>query len=669
MKKITIIAALAATVLVGTSCNDFLDREPITNITPQAYFKAESELQAYLTNYYQTVFNNAIRGNYNAGPLNLDGDTDDMVVGEANTTYYGQGRWLVGAGQSFATEEFKMIRVANYFLQQVAAQQGEGGLGISGDKANINHYIGEAYFMRAYTYFKALVKYGDFPIVKDVMVDESEALIENSVRQPRNEVVKFILSDLDTAIGMLKSGSAFGKVRIGKEAALLFKAHVALFEASFLTYHAGTPRVPGESGWPGAAIHTGKSFNIKADIDSFLSQAMDAAKQVADSNPLVENNHVINPPADKYQGWNPYFEMFSMPDASTVSEVILMRDYNKGQSITQGWIPYIQQGGNNGMTKSLVESFLMANGLPIYADGSGYKGDVSIDDVQAGRDERLQLFMFGESTILRNYNGQREVYGDPGLLLMTEHRDRTGYRPRKYMTYDQIQIDNGINGTNDLPIMRSAEAYLIYMEASYMKNGSIDATAKKYWEALRTRAGVDPDFNKTIAATDLSKEPDLAVYSGSEKVDATLYNIRRERRNEFMGEGYRWEDLKRWRALDATFAGNMGAYIPEGVNLWTEMYKGASYYNDKGECLLVEQAAGKTDANVSSREVSKYLRPYQVIKENNEVWDGYVWKKAYYLQPLGVRDMELASPDGSIANTVAYQNPYWPTEASKPANE
>ena len=34
-----------------------------------------------------------------------------------------------------------------------------------------------------------------------------------------------------------------------------------------------------------------------------------------------------------------------------------------------------------------------------------------------------------------------------------------------------------------------------------MKNNTIDATADKYWRALRTRAKVDPDYNKTIAAT------------------------------------------------------------------------------------------------------------------------------------------------------------------------
>ena len=194
-----------------------------------------------------------------------------------------------------------------------------------------------------------------------------------------------------------------------------------------------------------------------------------------------------------------------------------------------------------------------------------------------------------------------------------------------------------------------------YLEASYLKNGSIDGTAASYWRQLRERAGIDPDFNKTIAATDLSKEPDWAVYSGSEKVDATMYNIRRERRCEFIGEGRRKGDLIRWRAFDALFPENMGKYIPEG--------------DVTDESALIEQAEGKGDANISNRKDSKYIRPYRVIKENNEVWDGYQWRKAYYLSPYSVLELTLASPDSKLETSNLYQNPYWPTKASAPALE
>ena len=38
---------------------------------------------------------------------------------------------------------------------------------ISGSDANIRHYIGEMYFLRAYEYFKRYQMFGDFPIVRN----------------------------------------------------------------------------------------------------------------------------------------------------------------------------------------------------------------------------------------------------------------------------------------------------------------------------------------------------------------------------------------------------------------------------------------------------------------------------------------------------------------------
>ena len=44
----------------------------------------------------------------------------------------------------------------------------------------IKHYIGEMYFLRAYQYFNKLVSLGDFPIVTEVLPDETEVLKEES---------------------------------------------------------------------------------------------------------------------------------------------------------------------------------------------------------------------------------------------------------------------------------------------------------------------------------------------------------------------------------------------------------------------------------------------------------------------------------------------------------
>ena len=549
------------------------------------------------------------------------------------------------------------VRTLNYFLEKALAGK-EAGI-ITGDAALVDNYIGEAYFLRALTYFRMMCLFGDMPIVDKVLVDTDEEILEYSQRAPRNEVARFILADLDKAIANLADRSKFNGQRINKQVAYLFKSRVALFEATFEKYHKGSGRVPGDSNWPGASMsyNSGKSFNIEGEISFFLQEAMDAARAVADGAVLTENTGVIEPGIGVMYGWNPYFEMYSQPSLASVDEVLMWRQYDQAQGVTHD-APYrILQGSSEGFTRTFTESFLMKNGLPIYAAGSGYQGDVSMDKVKAGRDERLQLFMWGESTLIQSDNAAPNVgakFELAGIARQNqETRCYTGYQPRKYYTYDYAQTPNDeLRGTNACPMFRTAEAMLNYMEACFEKNGSLDDKAKGYWRALRTRAGIEPDFNVTVAATDLSKEGDFGVYSGTSQVDVTLYNIRRERMHELFCEGMRFADLIRWRSFDNLMTKK---WIPEGINYWEEMY---TLYDEE------LKADGSADAVVSPKELGKYLQPYGRNQlSTNPFKDGYTWHEANYLYPIGYNDMVTASPDRKIETTLMYQNVNWPTSA------
>lgn len=87
---------------------------------------------------------------------------------------------------------------------------------------------------------------------------------EASKRSPRNEVARFILSDLDQAISLMNNNVK--KTRLSKNAALLLKSRVALFEATWEKYHAGTALVPNGTGWPGAGkdYNAGYQFRVEA---------------------------------------------------------------------------------------------------------------------------------------------------------------------------------------------------------------------------------------------------------------------------------------------------------------------------------------------------------------------------------------------------------------------
>ena len=197
MKIITnIFRPMVLLTLVGSlfACNDFLDREPLSKVTPEAYLNEESQLAAYDNELYNDILPS--HGNWSFGTFGVDQNTDNMAS-KAYDNKFAPGQWKVPQTQD-GNWKFTNIYSCNYFFDQVLPKWRANKL--SGSKIDIDHYIGEMYTLRAYEYFKKLQLFGDFPIIKTVIVDQMAPLVEASKRSPRNEVARFIISDLDSAI-------------------------------------------------------------------------------------------------------------------------------------------------------------------------------------------------------------------------------------------------------------------------------------------------------------------------------------------------------------------------------------------------------------------------------------------------------------------------------------
>ena len=645
----------AGGLLSFVSCNEFLDMEPLDQVTPQEYFTTTDHLAAYSISQYNDLF--TTHGGYGAGTVNNDQNTDNMIAGGYSSDLFEKGQWRVP--NSDDNWKFSQIRYCNYFFETVMPKFESGK--IEGDRTQNLHYIGEMYFIRAWIYYKKLKMFGDFPIITEVLTDDQPTLTEKSVRQPRNIVARYIISQLDSAITYMSEDISGNKTRLTRDCALLVKSRVALYEATFEKYHKGSGRVPGDANWPGKKSHPDFNTNIDNEVNFFLDQAMSAAEQIADKVTLTNNTEQNNPiDESSIIGWNPYFEMFAAEDMKGYSEVLFWKQYMNasGVSITHGAPAYIYSGGNNGMLKSFVDCFIMEDGKPYYKSNK-YMGDKTIMDVKENRDSRLQMFVLGEKDKLPSSStgdGKFSEFKQPNIISVeTQTQDNTGYRIRKCLTYDYKQIISGQSqSTTGCIIFRGVEAHLNYLEAYYLRNNRIDGKAASYWNAIRTRAGITGSFQTTIDNTDMSQETDLAAHPGSYEVDPTLYNIRRERRCEFIGEGMRSDDLIRWRAWDGVLTKK---FIPEGYNFWETTY--LTY--ELPEDVKLNDNPDDATANISSRNLSKYIRPFSKVRANNQVYDGYTWSKANYLYPIAINEMRLASPDNSVDNSVIYQNPYWPT--------
>lgn len=626
MKKFKYI--FGAFLLAGSvaSCN-FLDREPMDFGDENAYYKTVDDLELAVNDFYQILPKMEYLW---GGPYEDDNTSDNQCGNWPNNMFYPGDKKTVQ--QANSEWKFVNLRGINFFINKTKEQMDAGA--ITGTKEFIDHYWGEGFFFRAYEHFRLLRNYGDAPILEVMLPDDEATLAQASKRRPRNEVARFIIEDLKRAEElMMENAPAEG--RLSKDAARLLRARVALYEATWEKYHANTAFVPGNPKWVGASMYPDFQFkagDAQKEIEYFLDQAIEAADLVASHRALDDD----------------YIAMFNrLTPFSSNDEVILARYYQMG-ILSHSASNYLgRTGGGTGFTRALVNTFLMKNGLPIYADGSNYGGDTYMLDEMKDRDERLVNSVKIAGSDIETVQGPDGTlvndtiyYYRPQLTLSGNEASPTGYELKKWVSNEPGQQEQG-QGTSATPILRAAEAYLIYLEAYYERHGNLGGNCDRYWTELRRRAGVDTDYNKTIAATDLSKENDLAVYSKGIEVDKILYNIRRERRCELMGEGMRLDDLKRWRALD-----NMKDYQVEGMNLWDEMYK--MYDN------------GALNGVVSPSGVSNYIRPLQKTS-TSVAYNGYNFPKPHYLEPIPISEF-LLTVDGS-GNSTLYQNPGWPTKS------
>ena len=650
------VLPLLACGMLMASCNDFLKQEPLTDITPTDYYKDATQLQAVANAFYQTVLPYHSGAGY--GTFAYDNGTDNQTGSDGDSKYK-KGSWKTSNDNS--SWSWNNIRDINYQLN-MAQSNYENGL-IAGDENKIRQYIGELHFFRAYAYFSLYKSFGDLPIVTEAMPDNEAILVAANKRSPRNEVARFILADLDSAVTYMEPDGWEATTRISPAVAHLFASRVALFEGSWLTNFAGTPFVPNGEGWPGKAKDYNANYqyptgSVEAEAKYFFKKAVDEAAIVGDAyvGKLDKNTGIV---PQSLSDTNPYFYKFGNTDMSAYPEVLLWKAYNKGKGVTDNIEVAVNRGNTyTGFTRGMIDAFLMEDGKPTYAHHDGYVyEDTTTYAVVRNRDPRLFIFLKrpGQKNVLQgedNTIAAEQVRPiEPVPQVFTRSFDvtyTTGYAIRKGGTFNQNLAENQAGYTASITF-RATEALLNYIEAQYMLDHNLNAKSISYWKAIREAAGFTgeaADPQTTIAATDMAQELkgytdgsgtqyDWGAFSaGKALTDPTLYSIRRERRTELMAEGLRWMDLIRWRSLDQLMK---QPYQLEGFHLWnTPMEKW--YTVDQ----LVDD--GSVTATVSSRKLTEYFRPYQIVS-TNMLYNGMTWSMAQYLQPMPLRQFMLTAPD------------------------
>src|SRR4051812_40039465 len=137
-------------VIATTACNkDFLDRQPLSQISPDNAFNTESELRLYVRSFYDRMLPNS--DNDDRGFSLYNEGTDNIVKNSLGTELTGQ-RTIPVSGGGWSWGE---LRNVNYFIQN----HRKGGL----DASVTNKYVAVAKFFRAYFYYNMVARFGDVP--------------------------------------------------------------------------------------------------------------------------------------------------------------------------------------------------------------------------------------------------------------------------------------------------------------------------------------------------------------------------------------------------------------------------------------------------------------------------------------------------------------------------
>jgi hypothetical protein len=575
MKKILLLTVFFLGIgMVFTSCKkDFLDLNPRDQISDPEFWKSDQDMELYMNGLY-AVLPGWLTSGSGGNPL-LDAGTDMAIsvglwLGTKNRLDGAINVPASGGGWSWGT-----LRNVNYFLKN-SDRVPNGGLK--------DHYIGEAYFFRAFIYFNLLKQFGDLPIVKVPLTpNDKEALL--GPRSSRTDVANFILSDLDMAVSKLKGKTEVPAQRISRDIASLLKSRVALYEGTWEKYHQND------------------AFKGKTNGDAFLTAAASAAKTIMDGTTYRLSTGNTN---------QVYYELFNQVNLSSNPEVLLWRSYSSAQGdafTNQLW----NWPHGSGFTQDMVGMYLCTDGLPIGLSPL-YQGEKDIRDVVKNRDQRfVQTVMNPGDAVTISLKNDTTKYTLP--LLGGAQTGPTGYESQKFRRPQLDPATGGSSGELSFIIFRFAEALLNYAEAKaelgQLTQADVDLTINK----LRARVGMP-----NLMLTSIKVDPQWPDYGYT--LPGYLHEVRRERAVELMTEGFRLDDLLRWRA-DKLFVGKRP--------------KGAFYSNE----LKTAFANLKVDAN-------NFLDPFvTTLTGANGTW-GFDPAK-HYLLPIPINEMTL--------NPAIKQNP------------
>lgn len=552
MKKNIIIGNLLLIILLISSCSDVLDRPELNNMNDDTYWRNETDLRLFANGFYINYFvgyNNTwgvayapLRGYYFSDDFsnaNVQSNFESSAPSSRGSTSETPDMLIQYAGPNW---NFAWVRKSNLFIDRI-----ENVTKPQINSETYNHWMGVARFFKGFEYHRLVSVFGDVPYYETLF--ESSDLEKMYIdRTPRGEVMDKVYDDLMYAFQNVRLND--GDNVLNRYVVAGFISRIMLFEGTWQKYH----------------------HNDQARAKKYLELAVAAG------------DFVIN--SGKYSITSDFRSLFGSQDLKGNPEMLMYRHYDAAQSVTHHVASY-----SNGYESqipsanlSLAKSFICVDGQPYKLSNVENADSLNISNMIKTRDPRFEA----------TFQDVPKVQSAT-LLYSSKFIDRTG--PTFWNSGNIPSMYGSNTNTNDAPVMRYSEVLLNWIEAKAELatmggasvtqmdiDNSINKIRNRPLDPEAIAKGVQKTAPMSLAALpgDPDRDPD---------VSPLLWEIRRERRMEFVFEYSRLLDIKRWKKINYMSATQ---YPDNLLGLWINVKEElpSLLVNEKVGLLKVKKADG-----------------------------------------------------------------------------
>lgn len=515
MKAINKISLLALCALAFSSCDDALDFYPEITTNETNTMNKIDYYEAEVNNWYSWLPKLMDNGSIQ-GLAARDGDTD---FGTGMSGAISASKMSQPESNNRYNDYYKHIRSINY-IEYYADNYYEG------ERSDLDEYMAQARFFRAYESWLFFRDFGPGTIVKRVLDPSSEEVM--APRASRDEFVDFMISDLREALeyGLpkeadIRNGAKEGRITKGAAYALL--GRICLFEGTWQKYHTEMDNYPEANNPTTAASRSERSKQL-------LQIAKEALENVVNDNSYeLFYNEQLGQASYKY--------MFILEDVQARNPAGVLKKANKEYILANRFLDGVKIASQNwvhtykgsGITRHLMDCFGTKDGSPKSTDYSDpyYWCNDNVDPRIA---EVAQPFMCYQWT----YSCKRESYDEIGTPTLNSN---ISFLPG--VAKWSVETTCGANDASyDVPVIRLGGVYLDYAETLCELNGggNLAVNENEHINLLRKRAHMPTKSSWTLA------------------------EIRNERACELYLEGYRTDDVRRWAKGEECFGDNLEGY-------------------------------------------------------------------------------------------------------------